>query len=183
MLKTFARRWLVCLSLLALALGTGGAAWGCVPQPLVSLQPRSSGPRGSEVTVEALAFGSAPVEVRWNGVDGELLATASGPQFSVPVTIPQVPEGLSHIVVFERDQTGAVGSSGRAAFLVTSPPGTDASSPPSTATTSSPPPSSDSTSPALLGAGLGMAVVGGLVGAAVVGRSRPAKSGHVGRKM
>jgi hypothetical protein len=172
MMRRFSRRWSVLVGLVTLALGTAGVAWACVPQPLISLQPRSSGTAGSEVTVDALALDPAPVEVRWNGLDGQLLATASGPQFSVPVTIPQVPEGLYTIVVFARDRSGAVGSSGRAAFLVISSSDSQAglSAPPPTATTSSLPPGSDRPSPALLVPGLGMAVVGGLVGAAVVRR-------------
>lgn len=175
MLRRSPRRWPVAVGLLTLALGAGGSAWGCVPQPLISLQPRSSGPGGSKVIVDAIAVDPGRVEVRWNGLDGELLATAEGPKFSLPVAIPQVTEGLYTIVVLARDANGAVGSSGRAAFLVTSSSDSSASSssPPSMVSTPSPPPSSDVASPALLGMGLGVAVVGGLIGAAVVRAKSP----------
>ncbi len=159
----------VVLSLAVIVLAVQGdtGAWACVPQPLISVQPRASGPSGSDVTVEALAVSGA-AEIRWNGVDGPLLATATGPSFSVPVSLPDAPPGLYAIVVFERGADGSVGSSGRAAFQITgdadqssavmqpAPPG-----PPS-----SPGRSSFAPAPAALAlAGAGLVIAGGLGGA------------------
>lgn len=94
-------------------------AWACVPQPLISLKPRASGPVGSEVTVDGLAV-NGQAEIRWNGYDGPLLGRAVGPQFSVQVKIPESPEGLYSVIIIERQPGGGLGSSGRAEFLVTS---------------------------------------------------------------
>lgn len=102
----------------AVAIATAVPTWACVPQPLVTIEPSASGPPGSEVTVEVMAV-SGRAEIRWNAVDGPLLATGSGPQLSAPVAIPPVPPGLYTVVVVEREPGGGLGSSGRAAFLVT----------------------------------------------------------------
>ncbi len=94
---------------------------------LVTLQPRSFGPAGSELTVEGLAFDPQPVEIRWGGPDGDLLATSTGPDFSVPVTIPDVPAGLYAVVVVVRQPGGGVGNAGRAAVEVTPDPSVEGS--------------------------------------------------------
>ena len=107
--------------LVLLCLVSAGMAWACVPQArLVSLQPRSSGKAGSQVTVSGLGFDPGRAEIRWNDADGPLLGTASGPNFSVQVTIPEAPEGLYAIVVLSRAATGGVGNAGRAAFQIAS---------------------------------------------------------------
>lgn len=102
----------------AIAVGVALPAWACVPQPLVTIEPAASGPAGSEVTVEGVAL-NGRVEVRWNAIDGPLLATGSGPEISAAVAIPSVSPGLYSVVVVEREPGGGLGSSGRAAFLVT----------------------------------------------------------------
>lgn len=102
----------------AIAVGVTLPAWACVPQPLVTIEPAASGPAGSEVTVEGVAL-NGRVEVRWNAIDGPLLATGSGPEISAAVAIPSVSPGLYSVVVVEREPGGGLGSSGRAAFLVT----------------------------------------------------------------
>lgn len=105
----------------------GAAVSACVPQPLISIQPQSSGPPGSQVTVEGASLGRGAVEIRWNKLDGPMLAKAVGPNLSQPVTIPEAPEGLYTVIVVERDPNGGIASSGRAAFQVT---GAGATSPP-----------------------------------------------------
>lgn len=105
---------------LMVATGAGGGAWACVPQArLVSLEPRSSGAAGSEVTVKAVAFDPGPAEVRWNASDGPRLATAVGPDFSVAITIPDAEEGLHAVVVLSRAPNGALGNASSAPFQVT----------------------------------------------------------------
>lgn len=97
----------------------GGSAWACVPQArLVTLEPGSSGPVGTEVTVEGLAFDPGPVEVRWDASDGPALGRANGPSFSVKVTIPEATEGLHAIVVLGRNPDGSIGNAATAAFQV-----------------------------------------------------------------
>lgn len=108
-------------------------AWACIPQPrLITLQPRASGPPGAKVTVAALGFDPGRAEIRWNAGDGELLATANGPEFSVEVTIPQADIGLYQVVVLARSASGEIGNTNTVSFEVTPEGSTaaDASSPP-----------------------------------------------------
>lgn len=146
-------------------------AWACVPFPqaLATLQPQSSGPPGTEVTVHGLGYDKGPIEIRWNALDGPRLASATGPDFSVPVTIPEAPDGLYSVVVLSRAQDGSIGSAGSTPFQVISPgsggPGTN----PSPSKTSSP--SSRSSVPALLTGGA-LVVVGALIGAVASRRRR-----------
>lgn len=99
------------------------ASWGCVPlRSLVSVGPTSSGPAGSSVSVNGLGFGDGTIEVRWNGLEGQRLAEATGPDFSVPVVIPQVPDGMYQLIVLSRETDKGVATSGSASFLVSSSP-------------------------------------------------------------
>lgn len=114
-------RWVLAVVPLLLLLLWEGSAWACVPQPrLVSLQPMASGPSGTQVTVNALGFDPGRAEVRWNAPDGELLADGNGPSFSLPITIPQTPEGLYAVIVISRDVDGGIGNTGSTAFQVLS---------------------------------------------------------------
>ncbi len=123
-------------------LGAASLASACVPQPnLVVVQPRSSGPSGTEVTVEGVGLDPSPTEIRWNSVEGPLLGEAVGPSFSVPVTIPEASPGLYTVVVVSRQSDGGIGNTGTAAFQITEPgtaelvppPPEDAGAPPTTA--------------------------------------------------
>lgn len=112
-------------ALVVALLAASSVAWACVPQPrLLTVQPRSSGPAGSEVTVAALGFDPGRAEVRWNAIDGELLASGNGPDFSVTVTIPEAPDGLYNLVVLARSPNGEIGNTGTLSFQVTSSRGT-----------------------------------------------------------
>ena len=102
---------------LTLALGSMAAAWACVPQPLVVIQPAAFGAPGSQVTVDGYLFGGS-MEIRWNAIDGPELATASGSNFSVPITVPQAAPGLYTILVVIRASDGSISVGGRASFLV-----------------------------------------------------------------
>ncbi|MGH9151540.1 MAG: hypothetical protein ACRD03_03830, partial [Acidimicrobiales bacterium] len=119
------------------------SAWACVPQPrLVAVLPDSSGPPGTEVTVDGLGFDRGRAEVRWNSRDGALLASADGPDFSATITIPDVPAGLYALIVLSRQPGGAIGNTARAAFEVTGPVATGdttpTTAPPTTAVASAP---------------------------------------------
>jgi len=69
------------------ALAVASVAWACTQTATISIRP-ASGPTGGPVMVSGQDFGSTPVEIRWNGAEGPVLATASGPQFSVAVSPP-----------------------------------------------------------------------------------------------
>ena len=169
-------RWLLLAGLMIGGLLTAQAAWACVPQPrLVSVLPLSSGPPGTEVTVDGLGFDPTRAEVRWNARDGQLLASATGPDFSVGVKIPDSTPGLYALVVLSRQPGGAIGNTARAAFQVTDPAGDQgaaAGSPPTTdeapgraAAGPAPEPASSSVDRP---AAAGLLAAGGVVGGAVV---------------
>jgi hypothetical protein len=127
------------VALLAAVLSCAAIALACVPQPLITLHPRASGRPGTKVTVDGLAFPAGdPVEVRWNAVDGPVLARAVGPAISARVTIPKVPAGLYGVVAISRPPDGGVGSSGSAMFEVSTSGGRAAGSAPSSRRASPP---------------------------------------------
>lgn len=159
----------------ALALLSGGA-WACVPQPLITLTPMASGPPGTEVTVNGYAI-NGQAEVRWNALDGPLLADALGPVFSVPIVVPEAEEGLYGLIVLERAADGSLGSTARAAFEVTGEPSSaapaDTTTPPESPTTGAA--SSGASVPAGLAAAgaVGLLALGGAGGAALARRRPP----------
>lgn len=110
----------VATATVAAVLLLAAAAWACVPQPLlVTVQPGLSGPAGSQVSVAAVGFDGGRAEIRWNALDGELLGTAEGPDFSAGVTIPPVPPGMYHVVVLGRAPGGELGNTRTVPFMVT----------------------------------------------------------------
>lgn len=107
---------------MATALASLSPAWSCVPGsplPFVVLEPASFGPAGSQITVQGLHFLEAPIEVRWKGLDGPRLQTATGPDFSSSVTVPEEPPGLYELVVLSRRSDGSIADATRATFQVT----------------------------------------------------------------
>lgn len=96
------------------------AAYACVPQPFISIDPRSSGPAGSEVTVTGRLFDSGTrIEIRWNGLEGRTLATADTPEFSLPVRVPPSEPGLYTILAVSRSPAGVLGTVTVVSFQVT----------------------------------------------------------------
>jgi hypothetical protein len=110
-------RWIAAAVAVVLLAGTG-RAWACVPQPGIVVQPRSSAPAGSQVTVTGQAFGDSRVEIRWNATDGELLGAVPGPNFTADIAIPQAPPGLYTLIAIMREPDGAVANTARAPFQV-----------------------------------------------------------------
>lgn len=101
------------------AVATG--AWACFPLPVLSVQPRASGPVGAQMTVEGVDFGEGVgTEVRWNALDGPLLGRGPNDRFRVPVTIPAAEDGTYVIVALSRRVDGSVGVKAAAAFQVES---------------------------------------------------------------
>ncbi len=143
-----------------------------MPQPrLITLQPRSSGPPGTSLTVAALGFDPGRAEIRWNAGDGELLGTANGPDFSVSVTIPQVTEGLYHLVVLARSPSGEIGNTNTVSFEVVAERGAAAPPPqPQSGETLTPSTTPTSISAVLLFAGGGGLVALGCVAGILLSR-------------
>lgn len=150
-----------------------GLGWACVPQPLVVVHPRSSAPAGSDVTVEAISV-SGEAEVRWNGIDGPKLASASGPKVSMAIRIPDVSEGLYTLVVIDRGPDGRLLASGSAAFHVTPP--VNAAPTTTTLPARASEASSDEGDTVFLVLGGAALVIIGVLAGAILARRRPGSS-------
>lgn len=91
----------------AVLCGWASVAFACTAQPQVSysLLPESAAP-GSSIAVRGAAVNTKlPVEIRWNGVKGAVLATAipvNGTLW-VPVQVPDVPPGIYSLVLVTGD--------------------------------------------------------------------------------
>lgn len=124
------RRRLLALEIVVVLMVPRAAVFACAPQPMLSVQPRASAAPGTQVTVEGTNF-EGQVELRWNGLDGALLASSTG-AFVVTIATPEAPDGLYALVALERKQDGSIGGVARTPFQVawvnpitpTSPPRT-----------------------------------------------------------
>ena len=170
--------WAGVLAVIAVTLGASATSFACVPQPFIVIHPQSSGAPGSEATVDGQIFDpGSRGEIRWNGTDGPLLATAQTENFSLPVTVPSVPSGLYTVIALTRAPNGVMGAVARAEFQVTTgaepvpvtqpPTGLDAGADESSA---------DGTSFASVAAAVGLVAIGAFGGAALVARRRPRSS-------
>lgn len=113
---------LACLCMAAFGLEAPLPAWACVPGASlagVTVEPRSSGPVGSTVTLEGFNFVPGAIEVRWNTLDGTTMGTATGPTFSSSVKIPAADPGLYIVLVISRQPDGSVADVVRTPFEVT----------------------------------------------------------------
>ncbi|MGH2773333.1 MAG: hypothetical protein ACRDIU_09390, partial [Actinomycetota bacterium] len=113
---------LVALAILVAATAAMGPAWACVPvRSIVQVEPQSSGPPGVTVKVSGVGFGDAPVEIRWNDLNGPKLADTNGPIFSADVKIPESKPGLYTLIALTRAKDAGVDNAGTAPFFVTGP--------------------------------------------------------------
>ena len=87
------RRWAMGgMAAVAAVLVASAAAWACVSGPSVTLNPANAKP-GETVTLTMRDFRKAdPVQVRWNDLNGPVLASfeqnASGSPFTGDITVP-----------------------------------------------------------------------------------------------
>ena len=96
---------------LVVAVATPAAA-----APELQLSP-AAGAAGETFTVTGTGFAAADVEIHWGGASGELLTTATGPDFSVEASVPDVAPNSYSVVALVRD--GGSISSSNASFQVT----------------------------------------------------------------
>ncbi len=118
------RRISILTTLAALCLGMSGAAlaWACTSQSHIVLGSTSVRPGGT-VAVTGSAFLSGPVEIYFNGSSGRPLVTATGPSFTVNVTIPKVAPGpYYYLTAIARDATGNVVGAATKGFQVQAAP-------------------------------------------------------------
>ena len=137
------------IGVVAVVLATVSLAWACVPQGAFNLSP-SSGAAGMEVTALGNNFPPGPVEIRWGSREGTLLATATGPSFSVSVTIPSgLGPGVYYVSASPPEGGHGAHSATAAAFTVTD--GSTGSPSPPAAGQQNPSPLIDAALPALTG--------------------------------
>lgn len=115
------RSGLAGFGLLALSLAGASFAWACAPQATVRARP-SSGLAGSQITVSAAGFREAPVAIYWGSESGPVLATHTGPTFSVSVTIPNESPGVYYITAQHTGDLAYSHPSATTSFTVTAPP-------------------------------------------------------------
>lgn len=119
------------LAVCGVALTGMSVAWGCTPGGSIVANPTSGRP-GSVIDISGTGFLSpaetpqdqqvGQVELRWNSTSGALLATAAGPSFTQPVTVPQDASARTYyFVAVQRRSDGSVVRQGAAPFQVTAP--------------------------------------------------------------
>jgi hypothetical protein len=98
------------LSGVGAVLVAGATAWACVSGPAVNLSTVNAKP-GQEVTINGTNFSRPdPVTVRWNSLDGPVLATLDKPVSNVVTgtfTVPADAKAGNYVVILS--QTGADG--------------------------------------------------------------------------
>lgn len=114
----------------ALLMLSAMAAWACTNLATLNLS-ESSGAAGIEVDVTGSSFSTAdnaqPVEIRWGGMDGEVLAEAtpdSTGAIETTVTIPEADPGYHVLVASQMSESEdgelapAYGTPARSSFLI-----------------------------------------------------------------
>jgi hypothetical protein len=127
----------------------------------------ASGPPGTEIVVTGTGFAALPVEIRWGGLSGPVIATATGPDFSVTATVPDSqPNSVPVLAVVTNGNSVSTSS---ASFQVTSGDAPAAPAETSTTTTVAEPPTTTPTA----------SVPGGEVGQSPI-RGGPARDSGLG---
>lgn len=106
-------------ALVGLALTVGVGVLGVAPAAAatqLTVSP-ASGPPGSAFVVTGTGFATLPVEIRWGGLSGPVIATAMGPAFSVPAVVPESPPNSHPVMAVVTD--GSSVSTSSASFQVT----------------------------------------------------------------
>jgi hypothetical protein len=87
----------------------GSAAWACVSGPVVNLSTVQAKP-GEQVTVTGTGFRQAdPVQVRWNALDGPIVAEMAKPDNQTVNATFAVPPGTvpgSYVVIVSQTRDG-----------------------------------------------------------------------------
>ncbi len=98
------RRWAIGgLSAAGAVLLAGAAAWACVSGPAINLSTVNAKP-GEQVTINGTNFSkNDPVTVRWNSLDGPVLATFDAPKsgnVTGVVTVPADAKAGNYVLIF-----------------------------------------------------------------------------------
>ena len=117
MKRTLHRILAAAAGMLTLASAVAALSWACTPSAYIGTNP-SSGPPGSTVVVSGQGFVPRTVQIT---VNGAVVATATGPSFSVPVKVPATASGVVYFGATSRSAEGAVLGGASRAFRVTAP--------------------------------------------------------------
>jgi hypothetical protein len=175
----------------ALLVALAGAVWACTPKPEAFALDTLEAAGGESVQATGTAAGGGPLQIRWNGVDGPVLAEAT-PQdldrgaFSATFEVPEDAEpGVNYVVASASEANAGVA---RAALEVTGGEQATTASETAWEFTQDPAATTDTsaltpqglTAPLAAGAGLlSLGLVGLFTGAAVAGvqiRRSPARA-------
>lgn len=124
------RRFAFCaLAGVAALVVAGSAAWACVSGPVVNLSTISA-KAGEQVTVTGTGFRSPdPVQVRWNALDGPIVAEMARPDnqtINATFTVPQGTAPGNYVVIVSQTRDGGTTLSPiRAVLGVVGPTGTN----------------------------------------------------------
>jgi hypothetical protein len=122
------RRWAIGgLSAVGAVLLAGAAAWACVSGPNINLSTVNAKP-GQEVNVNGTNFTkSDPVQVRWNALDGPVLAQLEPPKSGAvtgTVTVPADAKAGNYVLIFTQTSSdGKLSQQPIRALLTVTPDG------------------------------------------------------------
>jgi len=122
MSRTARRTVMGVLSALAVVVGGAGLAWACTPSAYIFLSA-TGGSSGTTINVKGKEFAPGPVEIQWNGVPEAQPTVANGPNFSVPVAVPDVEPGVYYLQATAVDDFGGIEGQATRAFKVSVPAG------------------------------------------------------------
>jgi hypothetical protein len=155
----------------AASLVLGATAFACTNLATLNLSS-TAGKAGDVVTVTGSSFAAAradtpalPVQLRWNGVDGKVLAEATPDKagnISATFTVPDGQPGYYVLVATQKDAKGVdtYGTPARASYQILGPNGQSVVTPPAQATASSVPSEPSSAGIIALTVALGVLGVG-----------------------
>lgn len=83
------------------AVGAPAVAFGCTAVPEIQAGI-FNGPALSRTAVSVSGFGTAPVQVHWNTVEGPVLATLAGPVASGQITVPASSPGVYYLIAVQQ---------------------------------------------------------------------------------
>ncbi|MGH9226392.1 MAG: hypothetical protein ACRD2W_21970 [Acidimicrobiales bacterium] len=103
-----ARRWVLgAAGTVGIVVGAAATAFACVSGPAINLSTTNAKP-GQEVTIKGTNFRQAdPVTVRWNALDGPVLATLDKPQSGVVTgtfTVPADAKAGHYVVILSQSK-------------------------------------------------------------------------------
>ena len=165
----------------------GAAAFACTNLATLNLSS-TAGKAGDVVTVTGSSFAvgrgdapTLPVQLRWNGVDGMVLAEAvpdRAGNISATFTVPEGQPGYYVLVATQKDARGVdtYGTPARASYQILGPNGQSVVTPPASAAAATVPAEPSSTGIIALTVGLGVLGLA-LFGAGFVAFVRQARAG------